>query len=79
MQSRVMTLLLFYGVVVVLSYVAIIEATILLTKDINKPLNRSSFPDDFIFGSASSAYQVLQIFQYSFTIICINKDKIIYI
>ncbi|WJX71788.1 Beta-glucosidase 12 [Trifolium repens] len=52
-----MTLLLFYGIVVTLSYVAIMEATILLTNDISKSLNRSSFPDDFIFGSASSAYQ----------------------
>jgi hypothetical protein len=73
MQSRVMTLL-FYGIVLILSYMAIVEATILLTNDItNKSLNRSSFPEDFIFGTASSAYQVLQIFHYSFTIIFINK------
>ncbi|KAK2421555.1 cyanogenic beta-glucosidase [Trifolium repens] len=57
MQSRAMTLL-FYGIVLILSYLAIVEATILLTNDItNKSLIRSSFPDDFIFGTASSAYQ----------------------
>jgi hypothetical protein len=54
---------IFYGIVMILSYVAIVEATILLTNDvINNSLNRSSFPEGFIFGTASSAYQVLQLF-----------------
>ncbi|KEH26885.1 glycoside hydrolase family 1 protein [Medicago truncatula] len=51
-------ILLLSGIVVILTYVAIIEATILLTNDdINNSLNRSSFPEGFIFGTASSAYQ----------------------
>jgi len=55
------------GITVILSYVAIIEATILLTNDdINNSLNRSSFPEGFIFGTASSAYQVLQSFPIFF-------------
>lgn len=55
-------LLLLSGIVLTLSCVSIItEATILLTNnDITKSLNRSSFPEGFIFGTASSAYQVLQ-------------------
>ncbi|WJX66916.1 Beta-glucosidase 12 [Trifolium repens] len=59
MQSIAMAQnVLFYGIVMILSYVAIVEATILLTNDvINKPLNRNSFPEGFIFGTASSAYQ----------------------
>ena len=61
-----LNVLLLQGIIVILSYVAIIEASILLTNDdINNSLNRSSFPEGFIFGTASSAYQVLilQIFQ----------------
>ncbi|CAJ2667119.1 unnamed protein product [Trifolium pratense] len=58
LQSIVMEQnVIFYGIVVILSYVTIVEATILLTNDINKSLNRSSFPEGFIFGTASSAYQ----------------------
>lgn len=54
----VLNLLLLPRIVVILSCVAIIEATILLTNDdINNSLNRSSFPEGFIFGTASSAYQ----------------------
>ncbi|KAL5081224.1 hypothetical protein RYX36_009645 [Vicia faba] len=53
-------LLLLSGTVVIVSCVSIrTEATILLTNnDITKSLNRSSFPESFIFGTASSAYQV---------------------
>ncbi|XP_058779379.1 beta-glucosidase 12-like isoform X1 [Vicia villosa] len=53
-------LLLLSGIAVILSSLSIIsEATILLTNnDIIKSLNRSSFPEGFIFGTASSAYQV---------------------
>ncbi|CAK8532339.1 unnamed protein product [Lathyrus sativus] len=47
------------GIVVILSSVSIIESTTLLTNnDITKSFNRSSFPENFIFGTASSAYQV---------------------
>ncbi|KAK2421557.1 cyanogenic beta-glucosidase [Trifolium repens] len=41
----------------ILSSVAIIQATTIFTDGISLPLNRSSFPDGFIFGTASSAYQ----------------------
>ncbi|KAK2421548.1 cyanogenic beta-glucosidase [Trifolium repens] len=59
MQSIAMAQnVIFYGIVMILSYVAIVEATILLTNDvINKSLNRNSFPEGFVFGTASSAYQ----------------------
>jgi len=62
-----LNVLLLSGIIVILNSLAIIEATILLTNDISKSLNRSSFPQGFIFGTSSSAYQVFQIFQYSFT------------
>jgi len=47
----------------ILSSMVIIEAATIFTDGNSPPLNRSSFPDGFIFGTASSAYQVLQIFQ----------------
>jgi hypothetical protein len=79
MQSIAMAQnVIFYGIVMILSYVAIVEATILLTNDvINKSLNRNSFPEGFIFGTASSAYQVLQLFNILLLInICIYYTKI---
>jgi len=78
--------ILLSGFFVILSYVAIIDATILLTKiQISNSLNHSSFPQGFSFGTASSAYQVLlQIFQYivcskmlltpNISIYCVLKD-----
>ncbi|XP_073220225.1 beta-glucosidase 12-like isoform X2 [Cicer arietinum] len=52
-----MNVVILYGIVMILSSMAIIEATILFNNDITKSLNRSSFPQGFIFGTASSAYQ----------------------
>ncbi|WJX71789.1 Beta-glucosidase 12 [Trifolium repens] len=55
MELNVLHLLNFF--LLILSSVAIIEATTIFTDGISLPLNRSSFPDGFIFGTASSAYQ----------------------
>lgn len=52
-------LLLLASFLLILCSVVAIEAA----TGISPPLNRSSFPDGFIFGTASSAYQVLQLFQ----------------
>ena len=60
MELNLLLLMNFF--LLILSSVAIIEATTIFTDGISFPLNRSSFPDGFIFGTASSAYQVLQTF-----------------
>lgn len=60
-------LLLLASFLLILCSVVAIEAA----TGISPPLNRSSFPDGFIFGTASSAYQVLQLFQLSFFQLCI--------
>jgi len=58
--------LLLSRIFVILSSLAITDAPILLINvDISKSFNQTSFQQGFIFGAASSAYQVvLQIFQY---------------
>ena len=58
-----MNVLLMNSFLLILSSMTIIEAATIFSDGISLPLNRSSFPDGFIFGTASSAYQVLQIFQ----------------
>ncbi|XP_061355852.1 beta-glucosidase 24-like [Gastrolobium bilobum] len=44
-------------ILLILSSVTITEATMIFSNDISTSLNRSSFPEGFIFGTASSSYQ----------------------
>ncbi|CAJ1952333.1 unnamed protein product [Sphenostylis stenocarpa] len=50
-------IILHFTILLILYSVPIIEATTIFTKENSTSLNRSSFPQDFIFGTASSSYQ----------------------